>query len=135
MDRNVNVIEDASGNKIVVINDIIFKGKRNVNWDEVKDYLKSYVDEFYEIADTNDIVYIGNDFPNEYTGSKYTYKLKGAAAKAKANAAQGIPEMLEISTGKHYRENKEEKHKRNAKFGWTGMIQDLHCQYMMKAGK
>lgn len=118
MERNVSIIQDINGNRIVIINDIIFKGKRNVNWDEVKEYLKSYVDEFYEIADTKDVVYIGNDFPNEFTGSKYTYKLKGTAAKAKANAAQGIPEMLEISVGKHHRGNTENKHMRNAKFGW-----------------
>ena len=42
-------------------------------------------------------VYIGNDLPSEYTGSKYTYKLKGTVAKAKANAAQGIPELLETA--------------------------------------
>lgn len=116
MDRNVNIITDLNGNKIVLINDIMFKGKRNVNWNEVKDYLKTYVNEFYEIAETKDIVNIGNDFPNEFTGSKYTYKLKGAVAKAKA--AQGIPEILEISVGRHYRENTEEKHSRNAKFEW-----------------
>ncbi len=44
-----------------------------------------------------EIIYIGNDLPDEYTGSNYTAKLKGALAKAKANAAQGIPEMIEIS--------------------------------------
>lgn len=57
----------------------------------------------YRIEDTNDIIYIGNDLPNEYTGSVYTYKLKGAAAKAKANAAQGLPEMLKIAVGRRFR--------------------------------
>ncbi len=28
-----------------------------------------------------------------------------AGANAKANASQGIPEMLEIAAGKHFREN------------------------------
>ena len=78
MDRNVNIITDLKGNKIVLINDIIFKGKRSVNWDDVKNYLETYVGEFYEIADTNDIVYIGKELPDEYTGSRYTYSLKGA---------------------------------------------------------
>ncbi|MCX4379062.1 MAG: hypothetical protein OSJ61_23305 [Lachnospiraceae bacterium] len=118
MDRNVNIITDLKGNKIVLINDIIFKGKRSVNWDDVKNYLETYVGEFYEIADTNDIVYIGKELPDEYTGSRYTYSLKGAHAKAKANASQGIPEMLEIATGKHFRENSGEKHNRNAANGW-----------------
>ena len=118
MDRHVNVVNDINGNNIVIINDIKFKGKRSVNWDDVKDYLESYVGEFYEIADTNDIVYIGNDLPDEYTGSKYTYSLKGTLAKAKANAAQGIPEMLEIAVGKSFKENKEDKHQWNARNGW-----------------
>ena len=109
---------DSKGNKIVVIDSIKFSGKRNINWDEVKEYLKSYVNEICEIAKTEDVVYIGNDFPNEYTGSQYTYRLKGSAAKAKANASQGIKELLEIAVDKHFRENTEEKHARNAKFGW-----------------
>lgn len=100
LDRNINIITDLKGNRIVLINDIIFKGKRAVNWDDVKNYLEIYVGEFYEIAETNDIVYIGKELPDEYTGSRYTYSLKGANAKAKANASQGIPEMLEIATGK-----------------------------------
>ena len=70
------------------------------------------------IEDTNDLVFIGNDLPDEYTGSKYTYSLKGANAKAKANAVQGIPEMLEIAEGKHFRENSGNKHLRDAAFGW-----------------
>ena len=100
LDRNINIITDLKGNRIVLINDIIFKGKRAVNWDDVKNYLEIYVGEFYEIAETKDIVYIGKELPDEYTGSRYTYSLKGANAKAKANASQGIPEMLEIATGK-----------------------------------
>ncbi len=118
MERNVNVIKDINGNNIVVINDIRFKGKRSVKWDDVKKYLETFIGEFYEIADTKDIVYIGSDLPDEYTGSKYTYSLKGTAAKAKANAAQGIPEMIEIASGKQFRQNREKKHQWNAKNGW-----------------
>ena len=58
MDRNVNIITDLKGNKIVLINDIIFKGKRSVNWDDVKNYLEIYVGEFYEIALVMGIDYI-----------------------------------------------------------------------------
>lgn len=118
MNRKVNVIEDLDGKKIVFIHDIKFKGKRAVNWNEVKEYLKNYVGEFYNIVANNEMIYIGNDLPSEYTGSKYTYKLKGTVAKAKANAAQGIPELLETAQGGSYRENHKEKHNRNAKYGW-----------------
>lgn len=118
MDRNVNIINGLEGHQIVLINDIRFKGKHSINWDDVKSYLERYIGEFYEIASTEDIVYIGNDLPDEYTGSKYTYKLKGANAKAKANASQGIPELLEIAEGKHFRENRGDKHIKSAKNGW-----------------
>lgn len=118
MNRNVTIIEDTKGEKIVMINNIHFSGKRLINWDNVKDYLKAFVGNNYRIENTADIIYIGNDLPNEYTGSVYTYKLKGAAAKAKANAVQGLPEIIKIAVGKHFRKNNSEKHYRNAAFGW-----------------
>ena len=116
--RNVSIIHDAEGNKIVLINDIIFKGKRSVEWADVEKYLRQYVGEFYQIADTKDIIYIGTDLPDEYAGSNYTKHIKGTVAKAKANAVQAIPEMIEIATTKVYEENKKNKHSRHAKNGW-----------------
>ena len=116
--RNVSIIQDIDGNNIVVINDIRFKGKRSVNWKDVKEYIKEYVGDFYKIASTGDVIYIGSDLPSEYSGSKYTNSLKGANSKAKANAASGLPEMIEIAVGKHFRINQEMKHKRDAKNGW-----------------
>ena len=116
--RNISVIQDVDGNNIVVINDIRFKGKRSVNWKDVKEYIKEYVGDFYKIASTGDVIYIGSDLPSEYSGSKYTNSLKGANSKAKANAASGLPEMIEIAVGKHFRINQEMKHKRDAKNGW-----------------
>ena len=116
--RNVSVIKDVNGNNIVMINDIIFKGRQAINWEDVENYLMRYVGDFYTIADNKEIVFIGTDLPDEYTHSEYTNILKGANAKAKANAATGIPEMIEIAVGKHFRENHEDKHKRDAKNGW-----------------
>ncbi len=118
MDRNVSVITDLNGNKIVMINDIIFKGKRGIDWKDVEKYLKQYVGEFYTMADSSDIIYIGTDLPDEFTGSIYTRSLRGAAAKAKANAAQALPELVEIATDKHFKKNMTVKHAYNAKNGW-----------------
>lgn len=118
MDRNVEVITDSKGKKLVRINDIRFKGKRSVDWDDVKRYLEEYVGQFFQIASSEDIIYIGNDLPDEFTGSKYTRGLKGTAAKAKANVAQGVPELIEIATDKHFKENKGKKHQWNARYGW-----------------
>lgn len=118
MNRNVNIITDLDGSKIVLINNIIFKGKRNVEWKDVEQYLRRYVREFYKIAETGDIVYIGADLPDEYAHSVYTSRLKGANGKAKANASQGIPEIIQIAENKVYEENRKNKHERNAKLGW-----------------
>ena len=105
----------------------MFKGKRAICWDEVKEYLKQYVVNSYMIEDTNDLVFIGNDLPDEYTGSKYTNSLKGANAKAKANAVQGIPEMLEIAEGKHFRENSGNKHLLPHRLMWK--LLHAQCRY------
>ena len=116
--RNVSVIQDIDGNNIVMINDIAFKGKRSVEWSDVEKYLRQYVGDFYQIAETEDIIYIGTDLPDEYSGSNYTKHIKGTIAKAKANAAQAIPEMIEIATSKSFEDNKKNKHSRHAKNGW-----------------
>ncbi len=116
--ENVRVIKDKNGKDIVVIDEIRFKGKRAVNWNDVRDYLRQFVGRSYLVSDTKDLIYIGNDLPNEYAGSEYTYKLNGTVAKAKANASQGVPEMISSAKGKYFRKNNEEKHNRNAKFGW-----------------
>lgn len=42
----------------------------------------------------------------------------GILAKAKANAAQGIPELIEIASKKRFQDNYKEKHSTDAKYGW-----------------
>lgn len=116
--RNINIITDADGKKIVLINDIVFKGKRHIDWEEVKLYIKGYVGDYYQIEENADIVYIGNKLPEEYTQSESRKALKGANAKAKANAATVIPELIQIATSPNYQENNKEKHKKDAKNGW-----------------
>ena len=118
MQRKVAVVEDLEGNKIVVMHDIIFKGKRSVEWADVETYLKRFVGEEYNIEATGDLIYIGTDLPDEYTHSNYTMLLRGANAKAKANAAQGLPEIIEIATEKEHKENFKDKHNQDAKYGW-----------------
>lgn len=116
--RNVSVIQDLEGKKIVIIHDIRFRGKRKINWKEVEQYLKRYIGEVYEIMDSADIVYVGNDFADEYSGSQDTARLKGALAKAKANASQGIPELIVTAENRRHQENLNPKHQRDARFGW-----------------
>lgn len=44
--------------------------------------------------------------------------LKGVVAKAKANAAQGIPELIQVATNREYSENTKKKHIKAGKSGW-----------------
>ncbi|MDE6419906.1 MAG: hypothetical protein K2K87_05180 [Lachnospiraceae bacterium] len=88
-----------------------------IDWNAVEEYLQKYVGGVVTIAETEDVVYIGSAFSDEYKGSKYTKRLKGANAKAKANASQGIMEMLEIATEKRFREYHKEKHTQSAENG------------------
>lgn len=118
VERNIDIIRDADGNKIVMINDIRFKGKRRIDWKDVEAYLRQYIGDFYAIAESGDMVYIGNDFADEFSGSNDTARLKGTLAKAKANAAQGIPKLIENASGKRYKENLAGKHAHDAKYGW-----------------
>lgn len=43
MGKCVCIAEGEDGKKIVVINNILFKGKRKIDWEEVEKYLKGYV--------------------------------------------------------------------------------------------
>ncbi len=117
-DRNINTIVDADGNKLVLINDIRFKGKRKIDWKSVKLYLQEYVGDYYEIAVNSEKIYIGNELPEEFTESESRKALMGANAKAKANAATAIPELIQIAANPFYEENRKEKHSKKAKNGW-----------------
>lgn len=118
MNRNISIGSDLEKHKIVMIHDIRFKGKRKIRWEEVEKYLKQYIGDIYQIMDEKACIYIGKDLPDEYCGSNDTARLKGALAKAKANAVQGLPELIEIATNKRFTENMAEKHRENAKYGW-----------------
>ena len=118
MNKRINIISDLDGGQIVVITDIRFKGKRNINWREVEQYLKEYIGDCYEVVETADQIFIGSDFPGELKGSKDTRRLFGANAKAKANATQGIPMLLQCATNRRWQENYKGKHNVDAKYGW-----------------
>ena len=116
--RNVNIITDADDKKLVLINDIRFKGKRQIDWEDVKQYLKGYVGDYYEIEENAERIFIGNELPEEYTESESRKSLMGTNAKAKANAATAIPELIQIASNPAYEENRKEKHSKDAMFGW-----------------
>ena len=68
--RNVNIITDADGKKLVLINDIRFKGKRQINWDDVKQYLEGYVGDYYEIEENAERILLEANFPKNIRNQK-----------------------------------------------------------------
>ena len=118
MDKNIGIITDLDGRKIVVINDIRFKGKKREEWEEIEEFLKEYIGNYYEIAETSEKVYIGRDFPDEFVHGKDKMSLRGPNLKAKANSVQAIGEMVQIATNKSFAEDYNGKHKKKAKYGW-----------------
>lgn len=116
-DKNVQIV-NIDGVKVVEINTTEFSRKRKIDWDGVEKYLKRYIGECYKIDETDEMVYIGPDFPDEYTHSKYKEKAYGTIGKAKANAAQAIPELIKTVTNTSYLQNKKEKHNATAGGGW-----------------
>ena len=84
----------------------------------MKAYLEGYMGDSYEISESAERVYIGKTLSDEFTGSEFTKSLKGANAKAKANAATAIPELIQIALNPKWQENKKEKHNEIAKYGW-----------------
>ena len=57
MEQSVKVIRDMDGNKIVVINNIKFKGRQRIEWNEVEKYLKKYIGMSYIIESTDDMIH------------------------------------------------------------------------------
>lgn len=118
MNKTVEIVQDVDGKNIVLINDIMFKSRRLLNWDDVEKCLKKYIGQCVEIIETAEKVYIGTDFPDEFTHSVDTKKLRGANEKAKANMASAVLELIQIADSKMESIDYDNKHKSRAKNGW-----------------
>ena len=118
LDKNINIVTDLDGRKIVMINDIRFKSRRNFNWDDVEVLLKEYIGRFYEIEESSERVYIGSDFPDEFSHSKDSKKTKGTNMMAKANISSAIESLVQIATNKAEYPDYDNKHGSKAKLGW-----------------
>ena len=107
MKYNVPLIEKA-----------IFGNKQNIPWNDVEQYLKRYIGQAYLVEESQDMIHIVGDFPDEYTESNDTKKLRGALAKVKANAAQIVDLMIKNAINRRWVENKDNKHSKDASEGW-----------------
>lgn len=118
MKKELVIALDAKGHKVVVMNEILFYGKRNPPWDKVEEYLKRYIGKIVTVAETGEEIHIGSDFPDEYKGSEDTKKTKGQYSRAKANAVQGLEELITIARKTNEAENLKDKNNKKARYGW-----------------
>ena len=118
MSNNITIITDAIGKKIVLINDLRFKGKTKEEWNEIEIFLKEYIGKYYEISETAEKIYIGKDFPDEFVYGKDKTVLKGPNLKAKANASLAIGELIQIADNKSFSSDYGNKHGKKSKYGW-----------------
>ena len=75
MERKVNVIKDLDGRKTVVIQDIRFKGKRAIDWDDVEKYLIDFIGEIYNIAEADEEIYIRRIVDDEMNKRKEAFEM------------------------------------------------------------
>lgn len=118
MSPPINNIIIIDGLKTVLINNIIFKSRRNIDWNYIESLLKCQIGKHYDILETSERIYIGTDFPDEFSHSVDTKKLKGANEKAKANTIESISQLIAIADNKTKYDDYSQKHKNKAKFGW-----------------
>ena len=118
MDKSVSIFTDLGGRKIAMINDVRFQSRRGINWKQIEEYLKKYIGSYFEIDETSEKIYIGSDFPDEFSHSNDTKNLKGANMKAKANIAPAIGKMIQIAMDKKAYPDYNAKHGIKAKYGW-----------------
>ena len=83
----------------------------------IADYIAQHIGEVYTIIENGQKVYIGNDFPSEYTRSRYTHSIiKSQKGKAKNKAVSNLGEMIEIATNRRWEKTKH-PHNKDAAYG------------------
>lgn len=95
--NDIVITFDKKGHKVVIINNIMFYGKKSIAWEDVENYSKKYIGDIVQVAETEEEIHIDAHFPDEFKGSEDTKRVRGANAKAKANSAQAIHDMIKIS--------------------------------------
>lgn len=118
MNNTCNTTIDWNSKKVVIINDITFQSRRGIDWKKVEDYLKRSIGKSFEIAETSEKIYIDTDFPDEFSHSNDTKKLKGANMKAKANLISAIGDLIQTATDLTSYPDYNKKHGSKAKLGW-----------------
>ncbi len=105
-------------NRYVRVETVLFFGRKNISWNEVEKYMKKYQGKCYSVNESKETIKVNLTSIDEFVSSKYTRRLKGTLAKAKANIALTIPELIGNATNRRWIQNNDEKHRNNASKGW-----------------
>ena len=100
---NENIFEDTQGKSI----------KKTI-----KEYLTKHIGEYYNIIESGQKVYLGEELPNEYAYSEYSKKLPTNKLLAKGRAVTNLQEIIENATNRQWNKNRKAKHNMDAKYGF-----------------
>ena len=110
--------QDGSFNR-VKINDNIFENNNGKSISNtIKDYLENHINEYANIIESGQKVYLGTDLPGEYAFSKSSQKLPMNEKLAKGRASSGLKEIIENVSSRNYEKNRKTKHNIDAKYGF-----------------
>ena len=110
--------EDGSFNRVKIDDNIFENNKgKSVN-NTIKEYLEKNINEYANIIESGQKVYLGKDLPGEYTYSKSAQNLSLPQKMAKGRAATGLKEIISNVTNREYSNYKKEKHVKDAKYGF-----------------
>lgn len=103
----------------VKIEDNIFENNngKSIN-NTIKNYLEKHINEYANIIESGQRVYLGEDLPSEYTFSKSSQNLPIADKLAKGRASSGLKEIIENASNRKYEKNRKAKHNTDAKYGF-----------------
>lgn len=109
---------------------IRFHGKR-IDWKAVEESMSHYKGKGYIVENYGDTIIIGSRFPDEYCGSLYTKKLRGALLKAKANASTIIPDLIARASNRRWIKTKMRSTQKMPAKGGIDMTHFFRCLYIM----
>ena len=110
--------EDGSFNRVKIDDNIFENNKQKSINNTIKDYLEDHINEYANIIESGQKVYLGKDLPSEYAFSKSSQSLPLPNKLAKGRASSGLKEIIENASNRIYEKNQKIKHNIDAKYGF-----------------
>ncbi len=110
---------EFDGHDYILIEEPAFSGRTDVTQEEIREYLKDNIGDYYTIIESGQKVMITKQTTKEYAFSGNTRSIKRNnldAYAGKANAASGIDEIVEIASNRRH-EKPNHKNAARAKYG------------------